>query len=111
MTPTRIPGTRPEHFSRDPDKLEADITEKEIAKSGERDGHLKNSRWVVGGVSVKTQYGKPDLVTVWSPCCGRQRQRIQHSYAFSCPSCGWWWRYHSLGWDSRFVSLGKKKPL
>lgn len=111
MTVTRIPATRPEHLTRDPVNLEVDVTEKEMVRSKDRSGHTRNARWVVGNVHVKPQYGKPNLVTVWSPCCGRQRQRIQHGYAFSCPTCGWWWRYHCLGWDNRMVSIGKEKPI
>jgi hypothetical protein len=106
----RVPGTRPEHLTRDPELLIPNITELELATIGPADGHLTHDKWVVDGVEAKPQYGRPHLVTVFSPCCGRQRQRIQHGYAFSCPGCGWWWRYHGLGWTTRLVSLGKEKP-
>lgn len=107
---TRIPGTTEEHLSRDAELLAADITELEMFETKTYDGHLRHSRWVVEGVQVKPQRGVPTVVTVWSPCCGRPRQRLRHGYAFSCPHCGWWWRYHWIGWTSRLVSLGKEKP-
>jgi hypothetical protein len=107
---TRVPGTMPDHLSRDDEALAADITELEMFEKDLHNGHLTHERWVVEGVHVKPQRGSPSVVTVWSPCCGRPRQRIQHGYAFSCVGCGWWWRYHWIGWTSRLVSLGKEKP-
>lgn len=112
MAVTRIPPTLPEHTTRDEEALRADITETEQIETDCYDGHLRNKRWVVdcGEYGAKPQYGKPHIVTVWSPCCGRPRQQIQHGYAFSCPACGWWWRYHYTGTSTRFVSLGKDRP-
>lgn len=110
MTVTRVPGSQPEHFSRDPERLTPNITEREMAEQDFRTGHLLHDHWIVDGVYAKPQYGRPHLVTVWSPCCGRPRQRIQHGHAFSCAACGWWWRYHCLGWTTRIVSIGKDKP-
>lgn len=112
---TRVPGSRPEHFTRDPELLVPDITEAEIARLRVHegkvvDGYLTHEKWIVDNCYVKPQYGSPAVVTVWSPCCGQKRQRIQHGYAFSCPSCGWWWRYHCLGWTTRMVSVGKERP-
>lgn len=110
MPLTRIPPTRPEHTTRDPEVLRADITEKEIATNGPDDGHRIHEKWIVDGVQAVGVYGKPHLATVWSPCCNGKRQRLQHGYAFSCPTCGWWWRYHQLGWTTRVVSIGMEKP-
>lgn len=111
MSVTRIPGTLPEHLSRDEKDLAADISEEEMSAAGDRwYSYLTQDRWVVDGLHVKPQYMKSHIVTVWSPCCGRPRKQIEHGYAFSCPACGWWWRYHCLGWTNRFVSLGKEKP-
>lgn len=107
---TRIPPTRPEHTSRDPEALAATITEQEIAVRQYFTGHLEHKRWVVDGVEAKPVYGKPDIVGVLSPCCGKRRQQLRHGYAFSCPGCGWWWRYHCLGWTTRMVSIGKERP-
>lgn len=110
--PTRIPGTLPEHLSRDGDnELAADITAAEMVEQNMPDGHLRQERWIVDGVTALPQRTDPTLVTVWSPCCGRPRHRLRHGYAFSCPSCGWWWRYHWVGWTSRTVSIGKENPL
>ena len=110
MTVTRVPPSAPEHTSRDPDVLAANVTDVELVTTGPRGGHLTQGRWVVDVSYVKPQYGKPWIVTVFSPCCGGKRQQISHGYAFSCPGCGWWWRYHCLGWTHRIVSLGKEKP-
>lgn len=111
MSITRVPGTTEEHLSRDPELLKADITEAEIVRKGLHDGHLRHKRWIVDGVQAKPQRGAPRIVTVWSPCCGRPRQRLSHGYAFSCPACGWWWRYHyAADGATRAVSIGKERP-
>lgn len=110
MTATRIPPSTDGHRTRDEMLLAADITDAEMVKRGYHTGHLDHERWVVGVSHVKPQHGRPSVVTVFSPCCGQRRQRIMHGYAFSCPACGWWWRYHCLGYDNRFVSLGRERP-
>lgn len=111
MRATRIPPTRPEHTTRDPEALVPDIRAEEAVSPEKRYGYLTQDKWVVDTpYGAKPQYGKPHLVTVWSPCCGQQRQRIQHGYAFSCSACGWWWRYHCLGWTVRISSVGKEAP-
>lgn len=108
---TRIPPTTDAHRTRDHTLLRHDITIQEMVDHNQHDGHLHHEKWIVDAQwNAKPQYGAPNIVTVWSPCCGRPRQRIQHGYAFSCPACGWWWRYHGLGWTCRFVSLGKTRP-
>jgi len=109
---TRIAPSLPEHVSQDPVELAPDITELEMVTTNKHDGHLHNTRWIVEDVQVKPQHGKPSIVTVWSACCGRPRHRLSHGYAFSCPACGWWWRYHyvTATASTRLVSLGRTKP-
>lgn len=111
MPITRVAPSTEEHLTRDEELLKPNITGLEMFEKDSRDGHLTHERWVVDiEYGAKPQWGKPDIVTAWSPCCGRPRQRLKHGYAFSCPGCGWWWRYHQLGWTCRFVSIGKDRP-
>lgn len=106
---TRLAPTEPGHTSQDPDEFTPHIREAEMLAHGPRDGHLHNEHWVVADVQIKPQWSKPSVLTVWSPCCGRPRQRLGHGYAFSCPACGWWWRYHYVpAIGSIAVSLGAK---
>jgi hypothetical protein len=108
---TRVPPVTDADHTRDANLLKADITELDLITKGPRDGHIHNERWIVAGVEAKPQYGNPGIVTVWSPCCGRPRYRLAHGYAFSCPACGWWWRYHYADDHiTRAVSLGKTRP-
>lgn len=109
---TRIPPSTEDHRTRDPELLAADITYTEIIETGYETGHLEHEKWTVScQYMAKPQHMKPHILTVWSPCCGKPRQRLGHGYAFSCPVCGWWWRYHYCtdGTD-RLVSLGKERP-
>jgi hypothetical protein len=107
VTVTRIPPVSDADRTRDPVLLAPNADT--VADPG---GHVTHPHWIVEGVQVKPQYGKPGIVTVWSPCCGRPRQRLGHGYAFSCPACGWWWRYHYVpATDStRAVSIGRTRP-
>ena len=107
MIVTRIQPSAPDHLIRDPELLAPDTSDREMAETQVRDGHLRNTRWIVDVPGLKS-WGPRGGMKMWTPCCTAVRRPVWHGDAVRCPTCGWWWRLHCLGWTNRIVSLGKE---